>query len=78
VHNIESTVRPIASAPAPASNKDVARGVASLYNTQPAIPLHQPQQKPANAEPAAEPASAAYGVSDDVLEIPAFLRRQAN
>ena len=73
----ESTVRPLDNAPPPAKNKDVANGVGAMFGA----PNGAARPAPAPAAPpvkAAEPQPAAYAVSDDVLEIPAFLRRQAN
>jgi cell division protein FtsZ len=77
IASAESTVRPIESAPPPANNRDVANGASSMFNGQNGAA----QQAPPKAVPAAKPAEAqqaAFAVSEDVLEIPAFLRRQAN
>lgn len=77
VISAESTVRPLESAPPPAKNKDAAAGAASMFGAPKAAarPAPAPAAPPAKA---AEPQQAAYAVSEDVLEIPAFLRRQAN
>ena len=77
VISAESTVRPIESAPPPANNKNVANGVAAMFGSANGTP--RPAQAPAApVEKTPEPQQAAYASSEDILEIPAFLRRQAN
>ena len=77
VISAESTVRPLESAPLPASNKNVANGVAAMFGMSNGAAPPAPAAAAAPAE-AVEPQPASYAVSEDVLEIPAFLRRQAN
>ncbi len=70
----ESTVRPIESAPPPANNKNVANGVAAMFGASNGAA----SAAAAVPELTDEPQPAAYAVTEDMLEIPAFLRRQAN
>ena len=77
IASAESTVRPIESAPPPTHNREVANGVALMVNGQNGSAPHAAPQPGAAPKPA-EPAQAAFAVSEDELEIPAFLRRQAN
>lgn len=73
----ESSVRPIESAPPPANNRGAASGAASAYNPRNGAAQQAPPKAAATEKPA-EAQQAAFAVSEDVLEIPAFLRRQAN
>ena len=74
----ESTVRPLDSVPAPAANREVANDVASLFAGGKQPPKQPEAPAVQQSAPAEEKPSAPYAVSEDVLEIPAFLRRQAN
>ncbi len=74
----ESTVRPIESAPPPASNRNTAARVTPMFEgansgSRQSVPGASPK-----ADKPEEPQQTGYPVSEDVLEIPAFLRRQAN